>query len=94
MKLPVSLVDLSRYGHDRERKIASNKEQHVLLGLCDQEGVALALGILQAWDVNEQRMHVLTPLSAADSKKVASVRFGEIKVHPDGVEENGQATKN
>jgi polynucleotide 5'-hydroxyl-kinase GRC3/NOL9 len=94
MKLPVSLVDLSRYGHDRERKIASNKEQHVLLGLCDQEGVALALGILQAWDVNEQRMHVLTPLSAADSKKVASVRFGEIKVHPDGVEENGQGTKN
>ena len=94
MELPVSLVDLSWYGHDRERTIASNKEQHMLLGLCDQEGCALALGILQAWDVNEQWMHVLTPLSAADSKKVASVRFGDIKVHPDGVEENGPATKN
>ena len=93
-KLPVSLVGLSRYRHDRERNIASNKESNMLLGLCDQEGVALALGILQAWDVNEQWMHVLTPLSDADTEKVASVQFGDIKVHPDGVEENGQGTKN
>jgi polynucleotide 5'-hydroxyl-kinase GRC3/NOL9 len=88
MKLPFSLVDLSRYGHDRERNIASNKEQYVLLGLCEQEGCALALGILQSWDANDESMHILTPLSAADRKKVASVRFGDIKVHPDGVEES------
>jgi polynucleotide 5'-hydroxyl-kinase GRC3/NOL9 len=94
MKLPVSLVDLSRYGHDGERNIVSKKEQNVLLGLCDQAGYALALGILRAWDVKDESMHILTPLSAADCKKVASVRFGDIKVHPDGVEENGQATKN
>jgi polynucleotide 5'-hydroxyl-kinase GRC3/NOL9 len=94
MELPVSLVDLSRYGHDRERTIASNKEPNMLLGLCDQEGCALALGILQVWDVNDELMHILTPLSAGDREKVASIRFGDIKVHPDGVEENGQATKN
>jgi len=88
MKLPVSLVDLSRYGHDRKRNIASNKEPNVLLGLLDQGGCALALGILQAWDVNDESMDILTPLSAADRKKVASVRFGDIKVHPDGVEES------
>jgi polynucleotide 5'-hydroxyl-kinase GRC3/NOL9 len=94
MELPVSLVDLSRYGHDRERKIASNKEENMLLGLCDQEGCALALGILQKWDLKDESIDILTPLAAADSKKVASVRFGDIKVHPDGVEENGQGTKN
>ena len=94
VKLPVSLVDLSRYGHDRERNIASNKEENMLLGLCDQEGSALALGILQAWDVNDELIDILTPLSAANREKVASVRCGDIKVHPDGVEENGQATKN
>jgi len=88
MKLPVSLVDLSRYGHDRERNIASNKEKNVLLGLCEQGGCALALGILQAWDVNGELMHILTPLSASDRKKVASVQFGDIKVHLDGVEES------
>ena len=44
--------------------------------------------ILQAWDVNDESMHILTPLSAADRKKVASVQFGDIKVHPDGVEES------
>jgi polynucleotide 5'-hydroxyl-kinase GRC3/NOL9 len=88
MELPVALVDLSRDGQDRERTIASNKEDNVLLGLCDQEGCALALGILQAWDVNEQWMHVLTPLSDADRKNVANVRLGDIKVHPDGVEES------
>lgn len=88
MKLPVSLVDLSRYGHDREGNIASNKEPNVLLGLCDQEGCALALGILQSWDVNDESMHILTPLSAADRKKIAGVRFGDIKVHSDGVEES------
>jgi polynucleotide 5'-hydroxyl-kinase GRC3/NOL9 len=88
VKLPVSLMDLSRYGHDRERNIASNKEKNVLLGLCDQGGCALALGILQAWDVNDESMHILTPLSAADRKKVGSVQFGDIKVHPDGVEES------
>ena len=88
MKLPVSLVDLSRYGWDREKTIASNKEPNALLGLCDQEGGAVALGILQAWDVNDESMDILTPLSAADRKKAASVRFGDIKVHPDGVEES------
>jgi len=90
MTLPLSLVDLSRQGHDREKNIGSNKEPNMLLGLCDQQGCALALGILQAWDVNGQWMHVLTPLSAGNREKVASVQFGDIKVHPDGVEENGQ----
>jgi polynucleotide 5'-hydroxyl-kinase GRC3/NOL9 len=94
MKLPVSLMDLSRYGHDRERNIASKKEQNVLLGLCDAMGYVIALGILQTWDVKAESIHMLTPLSAGDREKVASVRFGDIKVHPDGVEENGQATKN
>jgi polynucleotide 5'-hydroxyl-kinase GRC3/NOL9 len=94
MKLPVSLVNSSPYDHDLEKDVGSNKEENVLLGLCDQEGAALALGILQTWGVKDQWMDVLTPLSVADSKKVASVRFGDIKVHPNGMEENGQANKN
>lgn len=94
VKLPASLVDLSRCGHDRQRTIASNKEPNVLLGLCDPGGYALALGILQTWDAKDRSMHILTPLSAANREKIASVLFGDIKVHPDGVEENGQATKN
>ena len=88
MKLPVSLVDRLRHGHDRQRTIVSNKDRHVLLGLCDQGGCALALGILRGSDVNGPSMDIFTPLSAADGGKVASVRFGDIKVHPEGVEES------
>jgi polynucleotide 5'-kinase involved in rRNA processing len=88
MKLPVSLVGRARHGHDRQRTIVSSKDHHVLLGLCDQGGCCLALGILQAWDAGDESIDILTPLAAENSQRVASVRFGDMKIHLDGAEES------
>lgn len=55
-----------------------------LLGLHDQEGAFLTLGILQDFDPEHEKLQVLTPLN--DSEHVKSVAFGSIRLDAGGKE--------
>jgi polynucleotide 5'-kinase involved in rRNA processing len=58
--------------------------QGTLLGLHDQAGVFLALGILQDFDPERERLQALTPLQ--DPTQVRGVAFGSIRLEPGGRE--------
>ncbi len=56
----------------------------LLLGLLDAEGDCLAIGILERIDFVNRTITVRTPLR--DASRVAILRFGGLKVRPDGRE--------
>lgn len=56
----------------------------LLLGLLDAEGDCLAIGILERIDFVNRTITVRTPLR--DASKVAILRFGRLRVRPDGKE--------
>jgi polynucleotide 5'-hydroxyl-kinase GRC3/NOL9 len=58
-----------------------------LLGLHDQHGACLALGLLQDFDPEQERLRVLTPLR--DPIRVRGVAFGSIRLEPSGKELGG-----
>jgi polynucleotide 5'-hydroxyl-kinase GRC3/NOL9 len=55
-----------------------------LLGLHDRDGTFLALGILQDFDLEEERIRVLTPLK--DAGRISLVAFGSIRLEASGKE--------
>lgn len=55
-----------------------------LLGLHDREGAFLALGILQDFDPEEERLRILSPLQ--DATRVKSVAFGSLRLDASGRE--------
>jgi polynucleotide 5'-kinase involved in rRNA processing len=55
-----------------------------LLGLHDQDGAFLALGILQAFDPEKETLRVLAP--PLDPIRVRGVAFGSIRLEPGGSE--------
>ncbi len=69
----------------REVQIWEAGEFHgLLLGLNDEDGDNLALGILQDLDLRAGRLMVLTPLKSLD--KVKLVEFGSLKLEASGKE--------
>jgi len=56
----------------------------LLLGLLDADGDCLAIGILERIDFANRTITVRTPLK--DASRVAILRFGGLKVRPDGKE--------
>lgn len=55
-----------------------------LLGLHDQHGACLALGILQDFDPERERLQALTPLQ--DSTQIRGVAFGSLRLESSGKE--------
>jgi polynucleotide 5'-hydroxyl-kinase GRC3/NOL9 len=55
-----------------------------LLGLHDQAGASLGLGILQDFDPERERLQALTPLQ--DPTQVRGVAFGSLRLEPSGKE--------
>jgi polynucleotide 5'-kinase involved in rRNA processing len=55
-----------------------------LLGLHDQHGACLALGILQDFDPERERLQALTPLQ--DPTQVRGVAFGSLRLESSGKE--------
>jgi len=55
-----------------------------LLGLHDRDGEILALGILQDFDPEQERIRVLTPIQ--DPARVARVAFGSLRLEASGKE--------
>ena len=53
-----------------------------LLGLHDRAGEFLALGILQDFDPEQERLRILTPLP--DPARIAAVAFGSLRLEPSG----------
>ena len=71
----------------RERGVHVDAMKNLLLGLCDSENYALALGILEKFDLTENSIHIITPLTSRDGEKVRTVQLGEIKIYGDGQED-------
>jgi polynucleotide 5'-kinase involved in rRNA processing len=55
-----------------------------LLGLHDRDGELLALGLLQVFDPEQERLRILTPL--ADPARIAVVAFGSLRLEVSGKE--------
>ena len=87
VKMPLSQIGPKDYVWYREGKVPTDSARDLLVGLCDSRNYLLALGILQEFDIERQCLHILTPLSPKDGEKVRTVQLGEIKIHPDGQEE-------
>jgi polynucleotide 5'-hydroxyl-kinase GRC3/NOL9 len=87
VKMPLSQIDPKDYVWCRERNVRIDSVRDLLVGLCDSQNYLLALGVLQEFAAEERCLQILTPLSPKDGEKVRTVQLGEIKIHPDGQEE-------
>ncbi|HID31378.1 MAG TPA: hypothetical protein EYP19_15445, partial [Desulfobacterales bacterium] len=87
VKMPLSQIGPKDYVWCREKDLSIDSATDLLVGLCDSQNYLLALGVLQEFDMEKRRLHILTPLSPKDGEKVRTIRLGEIKIHPDGQEE-------
>ena len=88
VKISLSQIALKGYIWDGERDLNADGMKNLLLALCDSENYALALGILQKFDLQNQCLHILAPITPKDCEKVRTVQLGEIKINPDGQEES------
>lgn len=78
MRIPFSQVAIR--GHIWNATI--EEEKNLLLGLCDSENYALALGILQECNPKDHYLHILTPLSPQNLGMVRIVHLGDIRIYP------------
>lgn len=88
VKISLSQIALKGYIWDGERDLNADGMKNLLQVLCDSENYALALGILQKFDLQNQCLHILAPITPKDCEKVRMVQLGEIKINPDGQEES------
>lgn len=87
IRIPLSRVAMRGHVWDEGRDATIGEEKNLLLGLCDSENYALALGILQKFNSKDHYLHILTPLSSHNLEKVRIVHLGDIRVYPTGQEE-------
>lgn len=64
-----------------------------LVGLSDEHGNLLALGLLQAVDWPNQILYVFTPLDNSSLARVRLIQFGSLKLDPSGVESPLEQTR-
>ena len=86
LTIPFSQAALQAHWLGKEREMSVDRVKNLLLGLCDSDNYALALGILQGFDLKKQCLHTLTPLNPKDCERIRIVKIGEITIHPDGKE--------
>ncbi|MBP1911438.1 Clp1/GlmU family protein [Thermococcus stetteri] len=80
-------ADVERFprAHSRELKaIDFEKLSNLLVGLIDDEGLCLGVGILKWVNFSEGTLQVLTPVN--DLSRVREIRFGRIRVTEEGEE--------
>jgi polynucleotide 5'-hydroxyl-kinase GRC3/NOL9 len=66
------------------RWVPSAQLSGLLLGLCDQRGFMLGLGLLQDLDLMRRHAQVLTPVR--ELERVRSLRFGNVRLQPNGTQ--------
>ena len=87
VKMPLSLIGPKDYVWYQEGNVPIDGAKGLLVGLCDSQNYLLALGVLEKFDVENQCLHILAPLSPKDGEKVKTIQLGDIKIHRDGREE-------
>lgn len=66
--------------------IEPERFSNLIVGLIDEEGFCIGLGILKSIDFEKEILEVLTPISEDEIKTLREIRFGRIKVNEDGEE--------
>lgn len=83
-------VDLVNFPRQVDRNtlhyIDFERLSNLIVGLIDDKGFCVGLGILKAINFKEKTIEVLTPLPEDGMGKVREIRFGRIRVREDGEE--------
>ncbi|AEH25318.1 hypothetical protein PYCH_16520 [Pyrococcus yayanosii CH1] len=68
------------------RYIDFDRLSNILLGLIDEDGFCLGLGILKLLNFGDMKAEILTPLDDGELARVKEIRFGRMRVREDGEE--------
>ncbi|AIF68457.1 hypothetical protein PAP_00025 [Palaeococcus pacificus DY20341] len=83
-------ADLEHYSRQIDKRVLHyidfEKLSNLLVGLIDEDGFCIGVGILKLINFREKWIEVLAPLSEEEMKKVREIRFGRIRVREDGEE--------
>ncbi|ADC69075.1 NUC156 family protein [Methanocaldococcus sp. FS406-22] len=66
--------------------IEPERFNNLIVGLIDEEGFCIGLGILKAIDFENETLEILTPINEDEIKNIKEIRFGRIKVDENGEE--------
>ncbi|ACV25223.1 GTPase or GTP-binding protein-like protein [Methanocaldococcus fervens AG86] len=66
--------------------IEPERFNNLIVGLIDEEGFCIGLGILKSIDFENERLEILSPISEDEIKNIKEIRIGRIKVDENGEE--------
>ncbi|MEO2117507.1 MAG: polyhydroxyalkanoate depolymerase, partial [Methanocaldococcus sp.] len=66
--------------------IEPERFSNLIVGLIDDEGFCVGLGILKSIDFEKEILEILTPTNEDEIKNVREIRFGRVKVNENGEE--------
>ncbi|HRY29753.1 MAG TPA: hypothetical protein P5079_06900, partial [Elusimicrobiota bacterium] len=88
---PLSPVEADKIKRTYERpalkQIVAGSEAGVQVGLADENGDTLALGVIQKFDFSERHIEIWTPLALGREDKVKILQFGTLRLTLDGRED-------
>jgi polynucleotide 5'-hydroxyl-kinase GRC3/NOL9 len=75
---------MAKYNSREFTVVCGTDFSNVLVGLSDSNGIIVGLGIIEAIDFKQRHMSIITPAKSIAPVRV--VRFGSMRIRPDGTE--------